>query len=424
MNQIIKGDILDVLKTLKSDSIDLGITSPPYNKGRKGSKIVPAVVYDKFDDDLPEEVYQEQQIQVLNELYRVIKPGGSFFYNHRCRWFDGELIHPMEWLSKTKWQPKQEIIWDRYISGQLRGWRFWQIDERIYWLYKPGKSKVGEELKSKHARMSSIWRFPPERNNPHPAPYPLVLPLRIIYSLFDDKKGTVIDPYIGSGTTAVAAKLLGCDYIGIDIKDHSNILSAQLPDVDLVIHLAGVGGVRQSLENPKHYWDNNVVATHKILKHYKDTRVLLASSSSQYEPWLNPYAASKHVIEYIPHPNVVAMRFHTVYSETPRLNMFFDKLLSNQLEYVTPHTRDFVHVNDVVEAMIVLMASDFKGPIDIGTGESVSVKDIAPNLPVREGMPGERPDTKADITKMKALGWKPTISVKEFLAKQGYENRL
>jgi modification methylase len=46
-----------------------------------------------------------------------------------------------------------------------------------------------------------------------------VLPLRIIYSLFDDKKGTVIDPYIGSGTTAVAAKLLGCDYIGIDISD-------------------------------------------------------------------------------------------------------------------------------------------------------------------------------------------------------------
>ena len=66
--------------------------------------------------------------------------------------------------------------------------------------------------------MSSIWRFPPERNNPHPAPYPLVLPLRIIYSLFDDKKGVVIDPYIGSGTTAVAAKLLGCDYVGIDIS--------------------------------------------------------------------------------------------------------------------------------------------------------------------------------------------------------------
>ena len=153
-------------------------------------------------------------------MYRVIKPGGSFFYNHRCRWDDGELIHPMEWLTKTNWMPKQEIIWDRFISGQLRGWRFWQIDERIYWLYKPTEDdRVGKELKSKHAQFSSIWSFQPEMNNPHPAPFPLVLPLRIILSLFDEGKGTVIDPYIGSGTTAVACKLLGCDYIGIDLSD-------------------------------------------------------------------------------------------------------------------------------------------------------------------------------------------------------------
>ena len=213
------GDSLELAKGLENNSIDCTVTSPPYNKGRKGGGLVGPVVYDKFSDDLPEEMYQKSQIEVLNALYRVIKPGGSLFYNHRCRWFDGELIHPMEWLTKTDWKPKQEIIWDRYISSQLRGWRFWQVDERIYWLYKPdGKNKVGNELQSKHAQMSSIWRFPAERNNPHPAPFPLVLPLRIILSLFDGNKGTVIDPYIGSGTTAVAAKLLNCDYIGIDIS--------------------------------------------------------------------------------------------------------------------------------------------------------------------------------------------------------------
>ena len=87
--------------------------------------------------------------------------------------------------------------------------------------------KVGKELKSSHARMSSIWRFPPERNNPHPAPYPLVLPLRIILSMLDKEQGVVLDPYMGSGTTAVAAKLLGSDYVGIDISqkyiDDANI---------------------------------------------------------------------------------------------------------------------------------------------------------------------------------------------------------
>ena len=220
-NNILLGDVLDVLKKIPSDLIDLGITSPPYNKQQQGGPIVKSVVYDEFDDILPEDEYQKQQIEVLDELWRVIKPGGSFFYNHRCRWEGGIMIHPMEWLLKSKWNVKQEIIWNRKITGNLRGWRYWQIDERIYWLYKPNKSKVGKELKSKHARMSSIWDIMPEGNNPHPAPFPLDIPSRIIYSIFDDDKDKiVIDPYIGSGTVAIAAKLFGCDYLGIDISQN------------------------------------------------------------------------------------------------------------------------------------------------------------------------------------------------------------
>lgn len=218
-NKILLGDVIEVLKKIPSDSLDLGITSPPYNKQQQGGPIVKSVVYDEFDDILPESQYQQQQIDVLNELWRVIKPGGSFFYNHRCRWEGGLMIHPMEWLIKTKWNVKQEIIWNRKITGNLRGWRYWQIDERIYWLYKPDKNKVGKELKSIHARMSSIWDIMPENNNPHPAPFPLDIPARIIYSIFDDQKDKiVIDPYMGSGTVAVAAKLFGCDYLGIDIS--------------------------------------------------------------------------------------------------------------------------------------------------------------------------------------------------------------
>lgn len=106
------------------------------------------------------------------------------------------------------------------IAANIRGWRFWQVDERIYWLYKPkGKNIIGEELKSKHALLTSIWRFPPEKDNPHPAPFPIELPARIIYSMMDDKKGgVIIDPYCGSGTTLVAAKILGHHFIGIDIS--------------------------------------------------------------------------------------------------------------------------------------------------------------------------------------------------------------
>jgi modification methylase len=106
------------------------------------------------------------------------------------------------------------------IAANIRGWRFWQVDERIYWLYKPiNNNLIGEELQSKHAQLSSIWRFPPERNNPHPAPFPLTLPARIITSILNENDGVVLDPYCGSGTTLVAAKLLGKQYIGIDISE-------------------------------------------------------------------------------------------------------------------------------------------------------------------------------------------------------------
>ncbi len=221
LNKIICGDALTILKSLPDNLIDVGVTSPPYNKGEnKKGWLVANVKYSGASDKLPEDIYQQQQIEVLNEIYRVTKPGGSFFYNHKIRWEKGNLLHPMDWIRKTKWVIRQEIIWDRMIAANIRGWRFWQVEERIYWLYKPkGGHIIGEELKPKHALLTSIWRFPPEKENPHPAPFPLALPVRCIYSVMDNKKGGIIlDPYCGSGTTLVAAKILGYDFIGIDIS--------------------------------------------------------------------------------------------------------------------------------------------------------------------------------------------------------------
>ena len=220
MNKIFCGNTLDILKTLDDAIVDVGITSPPYNKMEKQKGwLVKNVVYDKYKDVKDEDEYQQEQIDVLDEIYRITKEGGSFFYNHKTRWHRGTMLHPMEWLLKTKWCIKQEMIWDRMIAANIRGWRFWQIDERIYWLYKPiNDNKIGKELESKHAQLSSIWRFPPERDNPHPAPFPITLPTRIIVSILNENDGVVLDPYCGSGTTLVAAKLLDKKYIGIDIS--------------------------------------------------------------------------------------------------------------------------------------------------------------------------------------------------------------
>ena len=76
--------------------------------------------------------------------------------------------------------------------------------------------------------------------------------------------------------------------ICIDKLEGQDLLTCNLPSVDLVIHLAGLSGVRQSFENPTDYWKQNVIVSQRLFDCYKNTRVMYASSSTAYEPWRNP----------------------------------------------------------------------------------------------------------------------------------------
>jgi nucleoside-diphosphate-sugar epimerase len=144
---------------------------------------------------------------------------------------------------------------------------------------------------------------------------------------------------------------------------------------------------------------------------------LYASSSSAYEPDLNPYAASKYIVEEAAerYVNTLGMRFHTVYSDLPRKGMFLDKLINNQLEYVTTHYRDFIHIEDLCDAIELLMESQLNGILDIGTGNNVKVQTLAPELPIRLNTVHERQYTKANIEKLSNLGFKPKYNIKKFL---------
>ena len=215
--------------------------------------------------------------------------------------------------------------------------------------------------------------------------------------------------------------------IGFDLVDGDDLLDVEFnEEFDLIIHLAGKSGVRESLKDPASYWNNNVEVSRRLLNRYPDTRILYASSSSAYEPDLNPYAASKYIMEELAerYPNTLGMRFHTVYSDNcPRDNMFFNKLLNNVLEYTTTHYRDFIHLEDVLDAIELLIDKNYvNGTIDIGTGNPIRIQDLAPDLPVRLNTPGERNFTCANTEKMSSLGFKPKYTVEKFLTNNNLDN--
>ena len=115
-------------------------------------------------------------------------------------------------------------------------------------------------------------------------------------------------------------------------------------------------------------------------------------------------------------PNSVGMRFQTVYGENSRPDMLYRMLEDKTAKYITNHRRDWIHVKDVVRAICYLIPSTYTGTVDIGTGETVSVKELAEkfgqgDLPVKTETPGERDITCADTTTMRELGWFPTIKI-------------
>jgi nucleoside-diphosphate-sugar epimerase len=218
--------------------------------------------------------------------------------------------------------------------------------------------------------------------------------------------------------------------ICIDKKTGNDLLTCDLNyEVDIVIHLAGLSGVRDSLDKPIDYWINNVVASHRLFKQFKNTRILYASSSTAREPWRNPYAMSKFYMEHIAPANTMGMRFTTVYGPGAREEMFIPKLLKKEVTYInSDHKRDFIHVSDILTAISILMTNKIKKRkvIDIGTGVSHSLIDILNHLNIsvdekRIGTMFERKDNQAQIGALIELGWKPEINLFNYL-KENYDN--
>jgi len=188
---------------------------------------------------------------------------------------------------------------------------------------------------------------------------------------------------------------------------------------DVVIHLAANAAIREAIENPDLFWENNVVKSKPIFDYCRENNVrcLYASSASVYEWWINAYAISKKVNEIQAPPNSVGMRFFNVWAEkVSRSDMLYRMLEEKTATYLTRHKRDWIHVNDVVSAIAILITSSYNGILDVGTGNPVSVIDLATkmgmgHLPIKEDTPGERDITCADTSQLIELGWVPTIDI-------------
>ena len=227
-------DCRDILPLLAG--VQLIVTSPPYNKmglgAAKRAKISSSdnvawkkclIHYGDFDDDMPEPEYQEWQRTIVELLYDVLAQGGSLFYNHKHRIRLHRVITPLQWLTQTRFELVQEIVWDRGSTPAIKPVRFYPTTERIYWLTKGTAAPV---FNADYARFMEVWRVSAQTSTPHPAPMPLEIASRCVGAC-SSPSDVVLDPYAGGGTTLVAAKALGRKAIGIELDEQWCALSAQ-----------------------------------------------------------------------------------------------------------------------------------------------------------------------------------------------------
>lgn len=218
LNKIINADCLEVLHKLPDQSIDLVVTSPPYNlknstgngmKDGRGGKWANAALingYDDYDDCMPNDEYAKWQHEVLLELVRVIKNDGAIFYNHKWRVQDGLIQDRSDIVYDVPL--RQIIIWKRKGGINFNPGYFLPTYEVIYLI-----AKKDFKLAPHSNSYGDVWEIMQEQRNDHPAPFPVELIDRIISSTTSQ---VVLDPFMGSGTTAVVAAGLGRDYIGIE----------------------------------------------------------------------------------------------------------------------------------------------------------------------------------------------------------------
>ena len=234
-----------------------------------------------------------------------------------------------------------------------------------------------------------------------------------------------------------------CKYINFDIKNINNY--SAYGDFDIVFHLAAIARIQPSFTNPEEYFNTNANATMKLAKYCSSNNIPLiyAGSSSHHSgKFKNPYTFSKDIGEEIIqlfqlHYNLKATitRFYNVYGPYQLLEGDYTTLIGRWINNIKNGTqceiygngeqrRDFTHVDDIVDALILIMEKQAYGyEFELGRGKNYSVNEVAQMFNItpiyKESKQGEaRITLNQDNTAKEILNWNPQIDLLYYTQKQ------
>ena len=212
-------------------------------------------------------------------------------------------------------------------------------------------------------------------------------------------------------------------------RNFRDITEDYLKGFDRVVHLAALADVRKSFNAPDKWYETNVEWSINLFKLCAKLKIpcVYASSSNVHNWHKNPYAGSKKAMEAVAKATGkhIGLRFTNVFGPGCRPTMLTQKMIDGTLEYKTKHTRDFIHVLDVVDAIkLLIYRKEFymdwtQHTYEIASGKGVKVDELVDkylkNIPTKDGHAGESLDNTANIKDILSLGWRPKRDLDKYL---------
>lgn len=229
-------DCLTVLKTLPDGYADITVTSPPYNMNlriRNGKYCSRQIVkelstkYSGYDDNLPMDKYYEFNKEVVEECLRV---SGLVFYN--VQFLTGNKPALFKLIGEFSDRLKEFIVWDKVNAQPAIGEGVMNSRFEVFLVFEQdnARSRKFRSAQFKRGTLQNLWQIKrgPKRHKNHGAVFPEQLVDTVINN-FTRKGDTVLDPFMGTGTTGLCAARSGREFIGIELlKDYFDYATDQV----------------------------------------------------------------------------------------------------------------------------------------------------------------------------------------------------